>query len=70
MREWEKEELERVRTRHVARPLTYDRAEQNAKEWRMTRCSCGAELEGAEVQTGYCESCHYESLEDARNTDD
>ena len=63
MREWEKEELERVRTRHVARPLKYDIAEQNAKEWNMTRCSCGAELEGAELQSGYCLGCYYDSLD-------
>ena len=63
MREWEKEELERVRTRHVARPLKYDRAEQNAKERKMTRCSCGAELEGAELKSGYCLGCYYDSLD-------
>ena len=63
MREWEKEELERVRTRHVARPLKYDMAEQNAKEWTITRCSCGAELEGAELQSGYGLGCYYDSLD-------
>lgn len=63
MRKWEEEELGRVRARHVARPLPYDRAEQNAKEWRMTRCSCGAELEGAELQSGYCLGCYYDSLD-------
>ena len=63
MREYEKEELERVRTRHATRQLPYDRAEQNAKEWKMTRCSCGAELEGAELQSGYCLGCYYDSLD-------
>ena len=63
MRNWQKEELERVRTKHVARPLPYDRAEQNAKEWKMTRCSCGAELEGAELQSGYCLGCYLDSLD-------
>lgn len=63
MREWEKEELERVRTRHIARPLKYDRAEQNAKELKMMRCSCGAELEGAELQSGYCLGCYLDSLD-------
>ena len=63
MREWEKEELERVRTRHAERPLKYDRAEQNAKEWKMTRCQCGAELEGAELKSGYCLGCYYDSLD-------
>lgn len=63
MREYEKEGLGRVRARHVARPLQYDRAEQTAKEWRMTRCSCGAELEGAELESGYCLGCYYDSLD-------
>ena len=63
MRECENEELEKVRTRHVARPLKYDRAEQNAKEWKMTRCPCGAELEGAELQSGYCLGCYLDSLD-------
>ena len=63
MRECEKEELERVRTRHVARQLPYDRAEQNSKEWKTTRCSCGAELEGAELQSGYCLGCYYDSID-------
>ena len=63
MREWEKEEFEKVRTRHVARPLKYDRAEQNAKEWKMWGCSCGAELEGAELKSGYCLGCYLDSLD-------
>jgi len=63
MRKCEKEELERVRTRHVARPLRYDMAEQNAKERKVTRCPCGAELEGAELQSGYCLGCYYDSLD-------
>jgi hypothetical protein len=33
------------------------------KESAPIRCQCGSVLEGAELQSGYCLGCYYDSLD-------